>query len=60
MSLNIFRCYHEEDRQWVHCHILAILFYMDHYHEDNSPNDGVKLSHVFAHIQQTHEFNSFN
>ena len=33
-SVNVFRNIHENDVQYVHCHILAVVFYLDHYDEE--------------------------
>ena len=30
-SISIFRNYHENDREYIHCYCLATAFYLDHF-----------------------------
>ena len=39
-SISMFRNIHENDRQYIHCHCLAIAFYLDHY-EGESKQEGL-------------------
>ena len=38
-SINMFRNIHENDIKYVHCHCLAINFYLDHYDFENKDKD---------------------
>ena len=62
-TISMFRNIHENDRHFIHCHCLAIAFYLDHYEGESKHHleyyeQKIQLSHIFAHLMQTHEFKS--